>query len=101
MIAAQSLRERLRQNNTPYLEVRESSRAVDLAISRLIVRCVANADADDHLALKTMLAQRDFDRAILLSSDAEPPNLSSEIECWHISEIDRLAAELAGETTPP
>lgn len=83
-------------------KVWDTPRALDLAAypadgNSLIVRCVAQAESSDYVALKTMIAEGDFDRAVLVYCDPSQPHLSDEIESWAIGDVDRLAALLAGE----
>lgn len=83
--------------------VRESERAFDLALGlngrvRSVVRCVMRADPSDHHALKTMLAEGDFQRAAVVHIREDQPHLSLEIESYPLSRIDELAASLAQES---
>src|SRR5262245_25623722 len=85
--------------------VRDSVRAFDLAFidgnqRRLVVRCVARAVPEDYRALKTMLAQGTFDRAVLIYCDRRQPHLSDEIESWAIEDLGELAQSLADERAP-
>jgi len=67
------------------------------AIARsVVIRCVCSIQREDYRVLKTMLAEGDFDRAVLVYCDAEQPHLSDEIESWSIRDVDMLAASLAG-----
>jgi hypothetical protein len=79
----------------------ESRNVFDLAFEgapcRLIVRCVYRAAPTDYRALRTMIRDGDFDRAVLVYCDEEQPHLSDEIESWPISRIEELAKRLAGE----
>lgn len=83
----------------------ESKRAYDLALRNgngrtVVVRCVAEPHAADHIALKTMLAQGDFTRAAIVYTAEDQPHLTGEIEAYPISRIDELAALLAKESPP-
>ena len=99
---AASLRER---GSTVSATVRESARAIDLALldigKPVVVRCVERATAEDAVALATMLAQGDFTRAaIVYTAEDHQPHLTGEIEAYPISRIDELAASLARESAP-
>lgn len=61
----------------------------------IVVRCTPMVEASDYSALQSMLAERDFDRAVLVYCDAEQPDLSDEIESWPIGDIEKLAASLS------
>jgi hypothetical protein len=85
---------------TPLARVAEAQGALDLAFlapigSLIVVRCVLRPKDGDHLALKTMLHQGPFRRAVLLCCRAEPLGHPSEIETWFIDDLPRLAATLA------
>lgn len=84
--------------------VRESRSATDLAITngsaQIVVRCVAEPHASDHVALKTMLTDGDFTRAFIVYTAEDQPHLSGEIESYPLSRIDELAALLAKESAP-
>ncbi|PZO50714.1 MAG: hypothetical protein DCF16_12655 [Alphaproteobacteria bacterium] len=82
----------------------ESKGAYDLALRNgngrtVVVRCVAEPHAADHIALKTMLTEGDFDRAFLVHTGDET-DLTSEIQSYPLSRIDELAALLAEESAP-
>ncbi len=82
--------------------VRESERAFDLAIggvqhTPVVIRCVAQVTAEDRRALATMIAEGDFNRAVIVYADEDQPQLTSEIEAYPLSRIDELAASLARE----
>jgi hypothetical protein len=66
----------------------------------IIVRLVLRPTPSDHIALKTMLAEGDFDRAVLVYCDEDEFVLSDDLESWPISRIDELAAVLAAEAAP-
>ncbi|NWG54813.1 MAG: hypothetical protein HXY28_13950 [Hydrogenophilaceae bacterium] len=84
--------------------VRESKRAYDLAFRNedgrtVVVRCVTEPRAADHIALKTMLSEGDFDRAFLVHTGDET-DLTGDIPTYPLSRIDELAALLAKESPP-
>jgi hypothetical protein len=79
----------------------ESDSAFDFAFALpdddyAVIRCVPHAKTTDYRALRTMLQEGDFDRAVLVYCDEEQPHLSNEIESWPISRIEELARRLAG-----
>lgn len=84
----------------------ESERAFDLALAptaqnaRNVVRCVERIEPGDYRALRTMLAQGDFDRAALVYTGEDQPHLSNEIETCHLSRIDEFAASFSRESAP-
>jgi hypothetical protein len=85
--------------------VRESNRATDLAVVSGdglldVIRCVDRPSSQDYHALKTMLAQGDFTRAVLVYTAEDQPHLSGEIKSYPLSRIDELAASLARESDP-
>jgi hypothetical protein len=84
--------------------VRESPSVTDLAVeraqSRIVVRCVERATQRDARALATMLNERDFDRAFIVYTAEDQPQLSGEIESYPLSRIDELASLLAKESLP-
>lgn len=98
---AASLRER---GSTVSATVRESARAIDLALldigKPVVVRCVERATAEDAVALATMIAQGDFTRAAIVYAAEDQPHLTGEIEAYPLSRIDELAASLARESAP-
>lgn len=78
----------------------DTPRAMDLALhptapGALVVRCVARVTDSDYRALRAMLSEGDFDRAVLVYCDAEQPDVSDEIESWPIADIEKLAASLS------
>ena len=82
----------------------DSSRAIDLALrtrnqKSIVVRCVDYGEPVDHLALRTMIAEGDFDRAFLVHTGDET-DLTGEVQTWPLSRIDELAALLAKESAP-
>ncbi len=77
--------------------VQDSPRAVDIAVGLAVVRVVETVDPSDHIALKTILRQGDFDRAILIYCDDDQPDLPDDIESWSIRDVETLAASLARE----
>jgi hypothetical protein len=83
-------------------KVWESASALDFIATsdmhtRIAIRLADAPTESDHLALKTMLAEGDFDRAVLVYCDDAGPLVSGEIESWPLSRIDELAAKLAAE----
>jgi hypothetical protein len=81
--------------------VNDSGRAIDLAIAvspftahLAVVRCVRKASHQDHVALTTMLAQRDFIWAGLAHGDGRELSPKGLIETFCLSELDRLVARL-------
>jgi len=83
----------------------DTARAFDIALgvtpgARIVVRCVARAEASDYKALNTMLAARDFDRAVLIYTDEIQSHVSSEIETWPLAGLDALGAALARWSAP-
>jgi hypothetical protein len=83
----------------------ESKCAYDLALRNgngrtIVVRCVAEPHATDHITLATMLAEGDFTRAFIVYTAEDQPHLSGEIETYPLSRIDELAALLAKESPP-
>ena len=81
--------------------VRESDRAMDLALSstagdvRTVVRCVVRIEPLDYRALRTMLVQGDFSGAALVYTAEEQPHLSSEAPSYPLVRVDELAAFLS------
>lgn len=78
----------------------ETDRVVDIATSpserpNLIVRCVARVEASDYVALATMVAEGDCERAAVVYCDGEPPNLSNAVKSWPIENAEAMAAALA------
>lgn len=55
----------------------------------------------DHVELKAMLAQGDFERAILVHRDRHEGEPRDGIESWWIGDIDGLVASLAQEHAAP
>ncbi|MEQ1818457.1 MAG: hypothetical protein ABL871_07575 [Terricaulis sp.] len=83
--------------------VRDSERAFDLALgskerAQSVVRCVMRAESSDYHALKTMLAEGDFDRAAIVYAAEGEAFAAGEIETYPLSRIDELAASLARES---
>ncbi len=86
----------------PIARVLDSRHVLDFAFPArhekfIVLRLVTRAEPSDYRALKTMLTEGDFDRAVLVYCDPEQPFLSEEIESWAIGDVDKLAASLAGE----
>lgn len=76
--------------------------AIHLGENRLgVVRCARRLDRSDYRALATMLAQGDFERAVLVYCEREGSVLSDEIETWFVGDVEALAASLAGEAAFP
>lgn len=81
-----------------------SRRAIDFALrgptsENSVVRCTNSPLKTDFLALATMLAEGDFDRAFLVHTGDET-DLTGEVQTWPLSRIDELAALLAKESAP-
>lgn len=83
--------------------VRESPSVTDLAIrnrsAQTVVRCVERPSEPDYHALKTMIAEGDFDRAFLVHTGDET-DLTGDIPTYPLCRIDELAALLAKEGVP-
>lgn len=85
--------------------VRESHNAFDLALENVsgvsvVVRCADEPSGSNFSALRTMIAEGDFDRAFIVHTGSET-DLTSEIQTWPVSRIDELAALLANEKPNP
>ncbi len=83
-------------------QVKERDNTFDLALEgannrRIVVRCTILAQSTDYRDLATMLAEGDFDRAVLVYCEKEGSVLSDEIETWFVGDVERLAASLARE----
>lgn len=81
--------------------VRESDRAIDLALSstagdvRTVVRCVVRIEPLDYRALRTMLIEGDFNDAALVFTAEDQPHLSSEVPSYSLARVVELAALLS------
>jgi hypothetical protein len=89
---------------TIFARVLEASNVIDLAVLRgqtkIVVRSVERVGAADCEALRSMIAEGDFDGAFLVHSDESSPP-PGDIPTYPISRIDELAALLAKESQAP
>ena len=84
----------------PRAKVWDSARAMDVALvtgrcEALVIRCVETAIPEDYRALKTMLHDGDFDKAILVQCEKtqEPPPPSG-IDTCSLDELPQVLASL-------
>jgi hypothetical protein len=86
----------------PIARVRDQGSVIDFAFllasgERAIVRLAPNAQTRHYCALKTMLAEGDFQHAILVCRDQQPDLIDDDIVRWPLSELHQHAAMLARE----
>jgi hypothetical protein len=84
----------------PIAQVRDQGRVIDFAFllpsgERAIVRLAPRVRAKHYCALKTMLADGDFQRAILVCRNRKPDLIDDEIACWPLCSLYQHAAKLA------
>jgi hypothetical protein len=87
-------------SSMPLAVTRNDNASCDMAIAGpggrlLIVRIVSRSSEQDCDALKAMLAQGDFDSAVLVYCDRNLSELPSDIASWWIGDVDRLVALIA------
>lgn len=66
----------------------------------VVARCVSRAQAADYSALKTMLREGDFERAILIQCDGDEPARCPDIETCSLDTLPQLLARWASENAP-
>lgn len=86
--------------------VREDGDVYDLAFVGpnhhfVVARLVDRPRYKDYRALKTMLEQGPFERAVLVYCGEPPSDVSSDIETWSITDLPALAASFALEGAAP
>lgn len=93
----------IRQRNAFRVVARiQDKDAYDIAVTtssneHVAVRCVESVGPEHITALRTMVAQGPFSRALLVSVE-EPPSCS-DIACCHIDDVDQALALLVPEAS--